>query len=171
MFPYPTFNIHYNDARNLGVRDNEWCWIESPRGRIRQRAKIGWDIKEGVIGVQAHWWYPELPAEEPWSQGIFESNGNVLCPSDFESLDPLGGNWVTRGLLCKVYPCLDPSDRSESEISVETFLEGNTFFHKEFDELGVVENTKLADERVYGSNTLHGSKEPHVAPADFDPGV
>lgn len=171
MFPWPTFNIHYNDARDLGIRDNEWCWIESPRGRIRQRAKIGWDIKEGCIAVQSHWWYPELPAEEPWSQGIFESNGNLLCPSDFESLDPLGGNWVTRGLLCKVYPCIDPKDRSEKEIPVEAFLKGDTFYHREYENLGAVEVDKLDDERSYGANTLKAPAEPHTMKPDFKPGV
>jgi anaerobic selenocysteine-containing dehydrogenase len=143
MFPWPTFNIHYNDARALGVRDNEWCWIETARGRIRQRAKIGWDIKEGVVACQSHWWFPELPAEEPWSQGIFESNGNLLCPDDPESLDPLAGNWVTRGLLCKVYPCIDPADRSEKEISLETFLESNTFYDRSFNHLAFNELKKM----------------------------
>lgn len=132
MFPWPIVKIHMYDARALGIRDGEWVWIETPRGRIRQVAKLGHDIVEGVVQAQPSWWFPELPAEEPWSQGIFESNGNVLTDDSIESLDEGTGSWVTRGLLCKIYPCIDPMDRSEESISLDDFKAGNTFYHKEF---------------------------------------
>lgn len=135
MHPWPIVKMHMSDARELGIRDGEWVWIETPRGRIRQVAKLGWDIVEGVVQAQPSWWFPELPAEEPWSQGVFESNGNVLTDDSLESLDEGTASWVTRGLLCKVYPCINPYDRSCEEIGVEDFKEGNTFWHKEFEHL------------------------------------
>lgn len=135
MFPYPIVKIHMSDARELGVRDGDWVWIETPRGRIRQMAKLGWDIVEGVVQAQPSWWFPELPAEEPWSQGVFESNGNVLTDDSIESLDEGTGSWVTRGLLCKIYPCIDPYDRVDDNIPVEEFKKGDTFWHKEYSHL------------------------------------
>jgi anaerobic selenocysteine-containing dehydrogenase len=128
--------INHEDARELGIRDGEWVWIETPRGRIRQKAKLDFGIVKGVVIVMPSWWYPELPAEEPWSQGVFESNGNVLTDDALETLDPATATWVTRGLLCKVYPCINPEDRSCQEIPLEDFKHNETFYHRQYQNLG-----------------------------------
>ncbi len=122
MFPWPIFQIHLETARDLGIRDGDWCWIESPRGRVRQRARLGFDIAPGTIIAQPSWWYPERPVEEPWLCGAFESNINVLTDDDPDNLDPMCGNWVNRGLMCKVYRCEEPewlADRIPSNLFVE----------------------------------------------------
>ena len=62
-----------------------------------------------VVQVPPSWWYPELPAEEPWSQGVFDAAGNVLVDDDPDKADQMTATWCTRGLLCKIYPCIDPS--------------------------------------------------------------
>ncbi len=108
MWPWPTMLIHPDTARDLGIRDGDWCWIETKRGRIRQKAKLSFTIDPQVINIQASWWYPEMPGEEPFLHGVWESNANVLTLDDPETLDPLCGNWTTRGLLCKVYPSGEP---------------------------------------------------------------
>lgn len=128
MFPWPNVIINLQDARELGIRDGDWCWIETERGRIRQVAKVDASIVKGTVQVMPSWWFPELPAEEPWRQGVFESNGNVLTPDAVESLDPMCGNWVTRGLLCRVYPCIDPADRTDE------FARGSDFYGEHADE-------------------------------------
>jgi anaerobic selenocysteine-containing dehydrogenase len=137
MWPNPIVQIHVSDARNLGIRDGDWVWIETKRGRIRQVAKLEWGIVRGVVAAQPSWWYPELPAEEPWSQGVFESNGNVLTDDAYETLDPATGQWVCRGLLCKIYPCIDGSDRSDDTGLLEDFLDQNPkgFWQKRFNTL------------------------------------
>ena len=142
VYPWPIVQINHEDARELGIRDGEWVWIETPRGRIRQKAKLDMGIVKGVVIAQASWWFPELPAEEPWSQGVFESNGNVLTDDAIETLDPRTASWVNRGLLCKVYPCIDPADRSGSEIPLEHFKHEETYYHKQFEHLGFAELTK-----------------------------
>jgi len=108
MCPWPTMLIHTDTARGLNIRDGDWCWIETKRGRIRQKAKLSFSIDPRVVNVQASWWYPEMPGEEPFLHGVWESNANVLTPDDPETLDPLCGNWTTRGLMCKVYPSEEP---------------------------------------------------------------
>ncbi|MDR1701199.1 MAG: molybdopterin-dependent oxidoreductase, partial [Sporomusaceae bacterium] len=132
QWPYPIVKVHTHDARALGLRDGDWTWIETPRGRIKQQAKLGWDIAQGTVQVAPSWWYPELPVEEPWLQGVFISNGNVLTDDAVETLDPGTGTWNNRGLLCRVYPAIDPADRSDEEISLADFMAGNTFFHKNY---------------------------------------
>jgi anaerobic selenocysteine-containing dehydrogenase len=141
----PIVQIQTTDARTTGIRDGDWIWIETPRGRVRQRAKLEFGLKRGTVIAQPSWWFPELPAEEPWSQGIFESNGNVLTDDAIETLDEAGGQWVTRGLLCKVYPCIDGRDRIDIHSNVEDFIDDvqDEFFHEEYQHLGFAEVKRL----------------------------
>jgi anaerobic selenocysteine-containing dehydrogenase len=99
----PYFTINPLKASELGIKDGDWCWIETRRGRIRQRANIEPSVDARVIYAQRGWWYPERgPAgDEPF--GCLESNVNVLSSVDAEHCDPIGGSWANRGLLCKVY--------------------------------------------------------------------
>lgn len=145
MWPWPTCQINVTDARDLGIRDGDWVWIETKRGRIRQKAKLEFSLKQGVVSIQPSWWYPELPAEEPWSQGIFESNANVLTNDSYEVIDEMSGQWVARGMLCKVYPCIDPADRSDTEAPASDFLGASkrSFFENEYKHLSFAEAKKL----------------------------
>ena len=102
--PYPIVEIHPNTAKRYGIFDCQMTWIESPRGRIKQKATVTAAIHPRVVSVQSHWWFPEQPGEEPWLHGIFESNANVLTLDTEESRDPFIGNWCNRGLLCRIYP-------------------------------------------------------------------
>ena len=97
---------------------------------------MGNDIIKGCVMAQPSWWYPELPAEEPWNQGVFMCGGNVLTDDSIESCDPATGNWCNRGLLCKVYPAIDPRDRTDVYVRWEDFLRGDSFFDKAYANLG-----------------------------------
>jgi anaerobic selenocysteine-containing dehydrogenase len=143
MFPYPSVYIHREDAREYGIRDGDWVWIENDRGRIRQKAHVDQAIIKGTVQAMPSWWYPELPAEEPWYQGVFESNVNVLVDGSVEGSDPGTATWTDRGLLCRVYPCIDPADRTDQWVSGEDFLAGGTYFDAQYDKLGAVEKLKL----------------------------
>ncbi len=37
---YPRVQIHPDTAGEHGIREGDWVWIESPRGRIRQKANL-----------------------------------------------------------------------------------------------------------------------------------
>lgn len=110
MHPWPVFMMNIETGRQLGIRDGDWCWIETPRGRIRQRARLGNEIGQKVIQIQASWWYPEMRAEEPVLKGIWESSANVLTNDDPDAGDPYIGGWANRCLLCKVYRCEEPPE-------------------------------------------------------------
>jgi len=96
--PYPLVQIHPDTAGELGIKDGDWVWIETLRGRIKQKAKLFAGIDPRVVIAQASWWYPEMPAPE---HGIFESNTNVLTSDD--AFDPAIGSTNFRALLCKIY--------------------------------------------------------------------
>ncbi|MEM2103842.1 MAG: molybdopterin-dependent oxidoreductase [Candidatus Bathyarchaeia archaeon] len=101
--PDPIVEIHYQTARKYDISNGDWVWIETKRGRIKQKARVSTAIHPQVVNVQSHWWYPEMPAEEPYLYGVWISNANVLTLDDPESLDEMVGGWCNRALLCKIY--------------------------------------------------------------------
>ena len=101
--PDPIADLNIKDAERSGINEGDWIIIETGRGRIKQRARISDKILEGVVNVQAGWWFPEMPAEDPSVHGLWESNANVLTLDDPDACDPLSGGWQARALLCKIY--------------------------------------------------------------------
>lgn len=53
--PDPIVEIHPETAKRHGIEEGQWVYIESPRGRIRQRAKLNNGIDPRVI-VAEHGW-------------------------------------------------------------------------------------------------------------------
>ncbi len=105
--PDPFFTIHPELAEKLDIKDGDWCWIETRRGRIKQRANIEPNIDPRAVYTQRGWWFPERGPEGDQPFGCLESNTNVLTSVDDEHCDPLTGCWANRGLQCKVYKVND----------------------------------------------------------------
>jgi anaerobic selenocysteine-containing dehydrogenase len=101
--PEPTVEIHPDTARELGIAEGDWVWIETKRGKILMKARISSAIHPRCVNAEASWWYPELPGDQYWWYGNWISNANVLTLDDLETLDPYTGSWQNRALLCKVY--------------------------------------------------------------------
>lgn len=79
-------------------------WIETRRGRVRQKAKLTSGIDPRVIHVQHGWWFPEQSGPE---YGIWTSNANLLTNNQ-PPYDPAMGTYQLRALLCRVAPAEDP---------------------------------------------------------------
>lgn len=104
LHPDPLVEIHEGTARELGIEEGDWVFIETRIGRIRQRAKLTRNVATDVVMVEHGWWFPEEPGEEPFLHGIWQSNPNVLTPDDrLEDCDQACGGWPMRGILCKIY--------------------------------------------------------------------
>ncbi len=104
--PDPFFTINPELAEKLDIKDGDWCWIETRRGRIKQRANVEPAIDPRAIYTQRGWWFPERDWNDPDQPfGCLESNTNVITSVDDEHCDPLTGCWANRGLMCKVYKC------------------------------------------------------------------
>lgn len=101
--PYPIVQIHPETAEELGVKDGDWVWIETPRGRIKQVAKLFEGMDPRVVVAQASWWYPEDPGPE---HGLWKSNTNVLTRNE-PPYDPAMGSTTLRALLCKLHKVED----------------------------------------------------------------
>jgi thiosulfate reductase / polysulfide reductase chain A len=94
----PRAEIHPDTAAHHGIVNGEWMWIETRRGRIRQRALFAPAIDPRVVHAEHGWWFPEEAAPE---YGMWKSNVNVLTDNG-PPYDPQMGTYQLRGLLCRV---------------------------------------------------------------------
>jgi thiosulfate reductase/polysulfide reductase chain A len=100
--PDPEIEMHPDTAGKANIKDGDWVWLETPRGKgekIRLKTKLTSDIDPRVVNAAHGWWFPEKPAPE---HGCFDSNVNVVLSFD-PPWEPIVGAVPTRGTLCKVY--------------------------------------------------------------------
>lgn len=102
-YPWAKMQINPETAKELGLKDDDWVWIETQHGRVMQKVIIDKGIDPRVVHAQHGWWYPEMPGEEPWLHGVWISNINVCTSSDEETCDEALGSWPLRTFQCKVY--------------------------------------------------------------------
>lgn len=100
----PIVEIHPETAKKHGIKEGQWVYIESPRGRIKQCAKLNDGIDPRVIIAEHGWWYPEMKEE---GHGWDTSNVNLLTDNAYETLDPAMGSTNLRVCLCNISPCND----------------------------------------------------------------
>ena len=102
--PDPIVEIHPETATKHNIQEGDWVWIESSRGRAKQRAKLNTGIDPRVIVAEHGWWYPEIKSS---GHGWKTSNINLLTENSHESMDPVMGATNLRVLLCNISPCKD----------------------------------------------------------------
>ena len=95
---HPLAEIHPTTADRYGIANGDWMWIETRRGRMRQKAKLTTGIDPRVVNVEHGWWFPEEPAPE---YGAWKSNANLLTDNQ-PPYDPAMGTYQLRALLCRV---------------------------------------------------------------------
>jgi len=96
--PYPQMDIHPDTAGPLGIRNDDWVWIENSRGKILHKARITKDIDKRVVSCEPGWWYPEKGGP---LYGVWESNISLLTSLD-GPYDPAQGTPTLRTMLCRV---------------------------------------------------------------------
>jgi anaerobic selenocysteine-containing dehydrogenase len=96
----PIAEIHPDTAKRYGIEDRGWMWIETRRGRIKQRVRVTAGIDPRVIAAQHGWWFPEEPAPD---HGVWRANVNMLTDNQ-APYDPAMGTYQLRALLCRVSP-------------------------------------------------------------------
>lgn len=102
--PEPTVTINTEDAAARGIAHGDAVIIESPRGRVRMRAVVSWDIMAGSVDANMGGGGPLGP--KAWQK----ANVNQLTELKF---DPISGFPVYKALLCQV------TKASEQEGSLE----------------------------------------------------
>ncbi len=99
--PDPIVEIHPDTAQKHGIEEGDWVYIESPRGRVKERAKFNEGIDPRVIVAEHGWWYPEI--KDP-GHGWDISNINILTDNAHETMDPAIGATNLRVCLCSIAP-------------------------------------------------------------------
>ena len=99
--PDPTVEIHPQTAKDLGIIDGEWVYIENERGRVKFKAKVTPTILPYVIAPTHNWWLPETEGKEPYLYGVWEYNINNLIPACTQGRSGWGGG-AYKTCLCKV---------------------------------------------------------------------
>ncbi|MDP2917760.1 MAG: molybdopterin-dependent oxidoreductase [Dehalococcoidia bacterium] len=98
--PEPLVQIETDTAKKLGIADGDMVYIETKRGRIKQKAALSPNIHPRVIIIDYGWWFPEKPASE--LHGWADSNVNILTNNKPPFAREVGSA-LLRGYLCKVY--------------------------------------------------------------------
>jgi anaerobic selenocysteine-containing dehydrogenase len=102
--PEPLVHIQSGVASKLGIGEGDWVYIETSRGRVKQRANLVPSIDPRVIIADYGWWFPEQDSSS--LHGWKESNLNILTYSG----KPWGrelGTPTLRGIVCNVYKATD----------------------------------------------------------------
>lgn len=100
IHPDPIVEIHPQTAEKHGIKEGDWVFIESPRGRIKQRAKLTTGIDPRIVAAQHGWWFPEVKTPD---HGWDKSNINILTDNDPAGYDVAMGSTNLRVLLCKIH--------------------------------------------------------------------
>jgi anaerobic selenocysteine-containing dehydrogenase len=97
---YPQVEINPENAKELGIKDGDWVWIEGPKDRIRQVAKLTPIIKLNTALSYHAWWYPEIK-DPKHTFMMWEMNNNRLL--DMGNVGPSGFGSDVKSTLVKIY--------------------------------------------------------------------
>lgn len=95
--PEPTVELNPETAKKAGLKEGEWVYIETKKGRITQKLSLDRDLDPRVVFASFGWWFPEEPSNLfDWDK----SNVNILFET--ESPEPATGSVELRGIPCRV---------------------------------------------------------------------
>ena len=101
---HPEVELHPETAKVRGIAAGDWVVIETPKGRVRARARFNESLDSRVVCGQHGWWQAckELgaPGYDPF--GSDGSNLNLVISGD--ARDPISGTVPHRAYLCEIRP-------------------------------------------------------------------
>jgi len=97
--PEPVVELNPDTATKLGLREGDWVYIETKRGRIKQRLGLNNHLDPRIAIASYGWWFPERGVGELF--GWQEANINVLTESS-PPYEPAVGSVNLRGILCRI---------------------------------------------------------------------
>jgi anaerobic selenocysteine-containing dehydrogenase len=99
--PDPILNINPATAKELGISDGDWVYIENRRGRITHKAEYSKNLHPKVVVGDHGWWYPEKGVDEEL-HGFAESCINAITSNSPPYAREMGSA-TFRGISCRVY--------------------------------------------------------------------
>lgn len=99
--PDPICEIHPEDAKEYGINNGDWVYLENSHGKCKMKAKLNPGLLRKVISAEHGWWFPEKEPAAPSLFGVFESNINLLTTQC--DVGPTGYGAPYKNQICKVY--------------------------------------------------------------------
>lgn len=96
--PQPVVELNPETAEKAGLKEGDWIYIETHKGKIKQQLKLNPDLDPRVVFAAFGWWFPEEPAN---NFQFRKSNINMLTDND-PPYDPQLGTTPFRGIPCRV---------------------------------------------------------------------
>lgn len=96
----PHVQIGRKFARENGIEQDDWVWIENPRGRCKMRATVDDHCASDRALAPHGWWFPEQDGNGDNPYGVLDSNVNLLL-HNAPSVYGFGSD--IRCTLCKIY--------------------------------------------------------------------
>ena len=100
LSPEPIVEMNPETGNKLGLHENDYVYIETPKGRIKQKLRWNKDLDLRVVTVAHGWWFPEGKSEDLYNWDT--ANLNILTDDSYPC-DPAMGATTLRGIMCKVY--------------------------------------------------------------------
>ena len=101
--PEPFVSIHPEAADKLGVKQGDVVYIETKRGRIKQKASLVDSIDPRLVVVDHDWWFPEKGVGQLFDWATASTN---ILTDNAPPFSPEMGSTNLRGIACKVYKAL-----------------------------------------------------------------
>ena len=89
--PEPRVDIHPQTAKEYGIYDGEWIYLENDMGRVKRKARLSLTVHPKMIHTEHGWWLPELPGPEPDLFGVWDYQINQIIPGPQHSVSGFGG--------------------------------------------------------------------------------
>ena len=103
MYDMPHVEINTEVAKEMGIKNEDWVWIENTQGRCKQKAKLVESIHPHVVNADHAWWFPEGDPEDLY--GMFDVNINNLTPQGKCGETGFGAPY--KSSICKIYKVED----------------------------------------------------------------
>jgi len=97
--PEPAVLIHPDTAARGAIEDGDWVYLETARGRIRQKAILSDKVDPRVVCADFGWWFPEKGCADLF--GWSDSNINMLTDDQKQNGAETGSENL-RGMLCSI---------------------------------------------------------------------
>lgn len=98
----PEVELHSAAANERGINPGDWVYIETPRGRVRARAKINNTLEPNVVCGQHGWWQASTDIGAPGYDAFSPDGANFNLIIGADVIDPVSGSVPHRAYLCQI---------------------------------------------------------------------
>ncbi|HZC05456.1 MAG TPA: molybdopterin-dependent oxidoreductase [Ktedonobacterales bacterium] len=98
----PEVELHPSAADKRGIGPGDWVYIETPRGKVRARAKMNDMLEPNVVCGQHGWWQASADIGAPGYDPFSPDGANFNLIIDADAIDPVSGSVPHRAYLCQL---------------------------------------------------------------------